>query len=134
VLPIAGAAVAAALIFGTLSSSSTGSASGAADTSGLPAAEVPAALPDTSAAPPATAKCAGKVCTITFPAEGSSVQALGTTISATKFYVDGITVNVAGADLVTNLKTAAKGGGYTVKAVSVQSGAQSPHVVKLTKK
>jgi len=40
---------------------------------------------------------------------------------------------VGSTQLITNLTTPAKGGGYTAKAVSVQSGAQSTHVVKVTK-
>ncbi|HVE25918.1 MAG TPA: hypothetical protein VNC22_10950 [Sporichthya sp.] len=134
VLPIAAAAVAGLLIFGTLSSASNASTDDTAG--GLPAPEAPPAV-DQPAVPanvaPGTAVCKANICTITFPAEGGSVTALGTTITATKFYKDGITVTVAGTPLVTNLTTPAKGAGFTVKAVSVKSGAAGPHVVKVTK-
>ena len=147
VLPIAAAGIAVALIFGTLTNGSTASADNAVEDPTayvpveLPGSE-PAANPAAPAANPATpAKTGGKVttsckanvCTITFPAEGGVAKVLGTTVTATKFYGDGITVTVGTTPLVTNLTTPAKGGGYTVKAVSVQNGAASAHVVKITK-
>jgi hypothetical protein len=148
VLPIAAAAVAAALIFGTLSTSSNASTDAAA--TGGPAAEdptayvpvelpgsEPAANPAAPANPAASGKvttsCKGNVCTIVFPAEGGVAKVLGTTVTATKFYGDGITVTVGNKPLVTNLTTPAKGGGYTVQATKVDNGAASPHTVKVTK-
>jgi hypothetical protein len=146
VLPIAAAGIAAALIFGTLSNGSTASADNAA--SGGPAAEdptayVPVELPGSApaanpAAPAATGgkvttSCNANVCTITFPAEGGVAKVLGTTIKATKFYGDGITLTIGKKALVTNLTTPAKGGGYTVQATKVDNGAASPHTVTVTK-
>lgn len=139
VLPIATAGVAAALILGTLSSTPTTAADLTAnETGGSPAASDPAYTPDTPAAPAATGKivkkCSATACTITFPAEGGSVKGLGTTITATTFYADGITVTVGAKELVSNLATPAKGGGFTLTTVSVENGAQSPHTIKVTKK
>ena len=147
VLPIAAAGIAAALIFGTLSNGSSANADDAAQDPTayvpveLPGSE-PAANPAAPAANPATpAKAGGKVttsckanvCTITFPAEGGVAKVLGTTVTATKFYGDGITVTVGSKALVTNLTTPAKGGGYTVQATKVENGAASPHTVTVTK-
>jgi hypothetical protein len=135
------AGVAGLLVVGTLSSSATTSTS--AEPGGLPAAEnpaayVPAELPGVNAGAPAAGgeiktSCKGKACTITFPAEGGSVDVLGTTVTATKFYSDGITLTVAGTPLTSNLTTPAKGAGYTTQTTKVDAGAQSPHTVKITK-
>lgn len=136
-LPIATAGVAAALILGTLSSSPTAANADLAAADDTPVAADPyaAGAPEVPAATgKIVKKCTATACTITFPAEGGSVKGLGTTITATKFYGDGITLTIGATELVANLATPAKGGGYTLTIVSVASGAQSAHTVKITKK
>ncbi len=127
VLPIVMAGVAGLLIVGTLSNPDS-APEPVAEQSGLPAAEVPPAL--TGNTVPAT--CKGKVCTITFPKVGDSAQAFGGTVQAMAFYTDGAEVSVVGQKIVSNLKIAAKAGGYTLKIVKVDPVAGI--TVKITKK
>lgn len=140
VLPIATAAVAAALILGTLSSSpTTVNADLAAGDAGTPPAAAAADPGYGAGAPPVAGKvvkkCSASACTITFPT-GGTTKALGTTLTATKLYVDGISITVGTKDLVANLTTAAKSGGYTVKVVKVEGvdAASRTVTVKITKK
>lgn len=144
VVPIATAVVAAGLIFGTLQNSSTASSdSSGTDTSGLPAAEIPGELPaaEIPAAPAApqadtpgvVKQCAANACTITFPTQGGVANVLGTTVVATAFYKDGTTLTIGGTPQTSNLTVQGKGGGFTTKTVSVENGAASTHVVKVTK-
>ncbi len=128
VLPIVMAGVAGLLVVGTLSASAK--PGGEAED---PAAYVPVELPDATAGAAPVANCKGKACTITFPAEGGTVNALGTTITATKFYSDGITLTIGTTPLTSNLSTPAKGGGFTTKTTKVDAGTQSPHTVRVTK-
>lgn len=132
VLPIVMAGVAGLLIFGTLQSTSTASPDTATED---PGGYVPVELPGAAsgAGGEVTSECKANACTITFPAEGGSVKVLGTTVTATKFYGDGITLTVGATPLTSNLSTTAKGGGFTTKSVSVGSGTTGPHTVKVTK-
>lgn len=135
IVPIVMAGVAGLLVVGTLSSSAPPAS--AED----PTAYVPVELPGAPAAPAAPApagdivpaQCTATVCTITFPKEGDSAQIFGTTVTATKFYSDGITLTIGATPLTSNLVKAAKGGGYTTKTMKVDNGTASPHTVKVTK-
>jgi hypothetical protein len=131
------AGVAGLLVFGTLSS--TGSASDTAVEED-PTAYVPVELPgaEAPAAPEAPAltgnivpaQCKGNVCTITFPKVGDSAQVFGVTAQAMAFYNNGMEISIAGNKIVSDLKTASKAGGYTLKIVKVDPSGQT---VKITK-
>lgn len=128
VLPIVMAGVAGLLIVGTLSTPDKSSSEPVAEQNKTPAAETPPALTGNTV----PAACTGKVCTITFPKVGDSAQAFGGTVQAMAFYTDGADVSVLGERIVSNLKIAAKAGGYTLKIVKVDRAAGV--TVKITKK
>lgn len=116
-LPIGTAAVAVALILGTMTSvdTSDGGPALAGASSELPVPEAPVVEPAAPAAPAAkvTPKCKAGACTAAF-ADLGTARLLGTNVAVTELYNNGAAVTIAGKEVIVTTDEAAKAGKYRV--------------------